>query len=192
MALTVSRKELLANGDDAMFRRVVHDALGFGARLQEIRDRFGEIIGLSGPAYSVLIAIEHLGEAEDVGVSRVSEHLHLSGAFVTIEVGKLVRKGLVDKRASERDRRRVVLTVTQLGRALLDELSPPQRSINDAIFDHFSRSEFREFARFIQWLVDDADRALALLKARKSGTGRPQKRLSRALSAQLKKDCHLA
>lgn len=173
MTLTVSREELLDCGNDVLFRRVVHDALGFAARLQEIRDRFGKLIGLSGPAYSVLIAVEHLGEAEDVGVNRVSEHLHLSGAFVTIEVGKLVRRGLINKRVSERDRRRVVLTVTPLGRTLLEELSLTQRPINDAIFAQFSPAEFREFARFIQWLVADVDRALTMLKARNEGMERP-------------------
>ena len=95
MALTVSRPELLVDGEDHLFRQVIHDALGFSARLQEIRNRLGETIGLSGPAYSVLIAIDHLSQHGEVGVSRVSDHLHLSGAFVTMEVNKLVKAGLV-------------------------------------------------------------------------------------------------
>src|SRR3546814_8256149 len=74
MPLTVSKPELLVNGEDHLFRQVIHDALGFSVRLQEIRNRLGEAIGLTGPAYSILIAIEHLSEGEGVGVSRSEEH----------------------------------------------------------------------------------------------------------------------
>src|SRR3546814_11163571 len=89
MPLTVSKPELLVTGEDHLFRRVIHDALGFSVRLQEIRNRLGEAIGLTGPAYSILIAIAHLREGEGVGVRGVSEPLNLSGASVTIEVAKL-------------------------------------------------------------------------------------------------------
>src|ERR1700744_3280407 len=112
MPFTVSKPELLTDGSDSVFRQALHDALGFGARLQEIRNRLGETIGLSGPAYSILIAIEHLGLEGEVGISRVGDHLHLSGAFVTIEVNKLVKAGLVDKTPHPEDGRRVVLKVT--------------------------------------------------------------------------------
>src|SRR3546814_2443471 len=100
MPRDVSNPELLVNGEDNLFRQVIHDALGFSVRLQEIRNRLGEAIGLTGPAYSILIAIEHLSEGEGVGVSRVSDHLHLSGAFVTIEVAKLVKADLVDRKST--------------------------------------------------------------------------------------------
>src|SRR5690348_11308671 len=43
MTLTVSRPELLINGNDQLFRRALHDALGFGSRLQEIRNCLGEV-----------------------------------------------------------------------------------------------------------------------------------------------------
>lgn len=42
--------------------------------------------------------------------------MHLSGAFVTIEVNKLVFAGLVDKQRHTDDRRRVVLRTSE-GRA---------------------------------------------------------------------------
>ena len=117
----------IAIDDDAVFRQAIHDALGFSARLQEIRNGLAELTGLSGPAYSILIAIEHLSREAEVGISRVGEHLHLSGAFVTIEVNKLVKAGLVDKRQHPEDGRRVILTVTEQALRLLNELAPIQR-----------------------------------------------------------------
>lgn len=163
MPLTVSKPELLVNGEDHLFRQVIHDALGFSARLQEIRNRLGEAIGLTGPAYSILIAIEHLSQTEGVGVSRVSDHLHLSGAFVTIEVAKLVKAGLVDKVAHPEDGRRVILTVTDRAHALLDELAPVQRPVNDTIFAGLDAAQFEAFADIIASLVGGTEEALALL-----------------------------
>lgn len=163
MPLTVSRPELLTNGSDQLFRQVIHDALGFSARLQEIRNQLGEVIGLSGPAYSILIAIDHLSSEGKVGVSRVSEHLHLSGAFVTLEVNKLVRAGLVNKETHPEDGRRVILTVTKMARAKLAKLVQTQRPVNDTIFASLAADDFRVFAKIIKSLVGGTEEALALL-----------------------------
>jgi MarR family transcriptional regulator, organic hydroperoxide resistance regulator len=163
MKNTVSKAELLHEGGDALFRQAIHDSLGFSVRLQEIRNRLGEVIGLSGPAYSILIAIDHLSDSEEVGVSRVSEHLHLSGAFVTNEVAKLVKSGLIDKLPDPNDGRRVMLRVTKKARVLLEELLETQRPVNDTIFADMSASQFKSFSRIIASLASGAEEALALL-----------------------------
>lgn len=164
MPVTISRPELLQDGDDAPFRQMIHDALGFGTRLLEIRNRLGEVIGLSGPAFSILIAIEHLSKDADVGISQVSEHLHQSGAFVTLEVAKLVKAGLVDKFANPEDGRRVIVEVTDKARALLAELAETQRPVNDAIFAGLDPDEFRTFATIAAKLVSGTEESLALLR----------------------------
>jgi DNA-binding MarR family transcriptional regulator len=163
MPLTVTRPELLVGGNDQLFRQAIHDALGFSSRLQEIRNRLGEAIGLSGPAYSILIAIEHLSSEGEVGISRVSDHLHLSGAFVTIEVNKLVKAGLVHKEGHPEDGRRVVLTVTAHAHEKLTELVVTQQPVNDEIFRSFTAEDFQTFARMMGLLVGGTQGALALL-----------------------------
>lgn len=162
MPLTVTRPELLVGGDDQLLRQVVHDSLAFSARLQEIRNRLGETIGLTGPAYSIMIAIDHLSADGEVGVSRLSDHLHLSGAFVTIEVNKLVKSGMVAKAPHPEDGRRVLLSVTAKGHGLLDELVETQRPVNDAIFGNLTAEQFQAFAQIIASLVGGAKEALAL------------------------------
>jgi MarR family transcriptional regulator, organic hydroperoxide resistance regulator len=164
MPLTVSRAELLVTEDDAVFRQAIHDALGFSSRLEEIRNGLAALTGLTGPAYSILIAIEHLSRETEVGISAVGEHLHLSGAFVTNEVNKLVKAGLVGKRQHRDDGRRVVLTVTAQASRLLNNLAPIQRPVNDAIFATLTRTQFRNFAQIIASLVNGTKEALPLLQ----------------------------
>ena len=160
---TVSKPELLVDGKDAAFRRFIHDFLAFAARLMEVRGGFGESMGLTGTAYSTLISIAHLSGEEGVGVSRIAEHLHLSGAFVTIEVAKLVKAGLVRKRTNAKDRRRVLLTVTPKARQMLDELTRIQAPVNDALFDCLSAAEFEILRDIMARLVPCADHALSLI-----------------------------
>ena len=133
--LTVSRAELLSDGTDRVFRELVHDMLAVSARVQAIRNGLGASLGLTGSQYTILITIEHhQGHPEGVGVNQVAEHLHLSGAFVTLEVNKLVARGLVDKTVNAADRRRVSLRPTDAASQLLLGLTPLQRPVNDALF----------------------------------------------------------
>lgn len=160
--MTVSRPELLQDGNDYLFRQFVHDTLAFGARIQGIRDALAGVIGLSGPQYTVLIAIAH-EEGDGVGINYVAERLHLSAPFVTIEVKKLVAARLVSKTTNPADGRRVLLKVTDKGLRLLHELKTVQRPVNDALFDPLAAEDFARMRRKMGELVGSADRALKLL-----------------------------
>jgi MarR family transcriptional regulator, organic hydroperoxide resistance regulator len=160
---TVSKSELMPGGDDEVFRTFIHDFLAFSARVDQCRAGFGDRLGISGIAYTTLISVAHLQGEEGVGVSRIAEHLHLSGAFVTIEVSKLVKAGLIHKRANQEDRRRVLLTVTPKARKLLEQLVEVQAPVNDALFDCLSASEFRQLASMMARLVACGDKAVALM-----------------------------
>ncbi len=162
--LTVSKAELLVDGSDRDFRQLVHDTLAFAARIQEVRSRLGALIGLSGAQYTILVAIAHLqGRDGGVGVNLLADHLHLSGAFVTIEVNKLVAADLVTKAVNPEDRRRVLLTITAKANALLDELTVVQRPANDTLFDCLSAEDFHAFRAVVARLVTTGDRTLKLI-----------------------------
>ncbi|TCT06152.1 MarR family winged helix-turn-helix transcriptional regulator [Aquabacter spiritensis] len=161
--LTVTRPELLVDGSDREFRRLVHALFGFLVRHEAIRSGHGERIGLAGIEYTVLISIAHLAASEPaLSVNGLASHLHLSGAFVTTVTNKLARQGLVTKTPDAADRRRVQLQVTDKGRLLLAELAPVQRRVNDIEFESLSREDFKYLLALIERMVDSADRALKL------------------------------
>lgn len=160
--ITVTRPELLKDGSDADFRKMVHDLLAFSSRLEAVRQSFGTIVGLSGIQYTLLISVSHLQQASGVGVKALAEHLSLSGAFVTIETGKLVKKGLIGKRTNPEDRRRVQLFVTELGQEHLSNLAPVQQEVNDVLFGSLSQSDFDRLSDIVDGLVSDAERAVQL------------------------------
>jgi DNA-binding MarR family transcriptional regulator len=161
--LTVSRAELLNGGSDGDFRGFVHGLLAFSARLEAVRQGFAALLGLTGIQYTVLISIRHLQNEGAVTVGAIADHLHLSGAFITIETGKLVRLGLITKVQNLEDRRRVCLRVTSRGRDLLAGLAPLQVAVNDTLFDFLAADQFRVVATMMDRIVASGDRALSLL-----------------------------
>jgi len=164
MPLTASKKTLLAYGTDAKFRSFVHDFLAFSSRLIAIRAGFGAYLNLTGTSYTTLIAVAFLQGEKGVGINEVAEHLHLSGAFVTIEVSKLVKSGLIRKRPNTKDRRRVLLTVSPNGQQLLNRLANVQAPVNDKLFGGLTSKEAEVLAGILPKLVVAGDQALALLK----------------------------
>lgn len=161
-ALTISRPELLVDGSDAQFRRLVHSLFGFLVRHQTLREGHAAVIGLAGIEYTTLISIRHLSAMGDVHVRAVADHLHLSGAFVTTVTNKLETKGLITKTSHPGDRRRISLVVTSHGAELLERLAPTQQQINDVQFGCLSAKEFQQLLDMVQRLVDSSDRAIAL------------------------------
>jgi DNA-binding MarR family transcriptional regulator len=162
--LTVNRPELLIDGSDDEFRALVHDALAFSARLEAIREGYGQIVGVTGPQYSILISIAHLSRCGNVSIGTVADHLHLSGSFVTTETNKLMELGLLKKETDPADRRRVILRLTSKSWDQFCKLAKIQSVVNDQHFASLSRKDFFELRRIMMGLVESTDKALTLLK----------------------------
>jgi DNA-binding MarR family transcriptional regulator len=170
--LTISRPSLLEDGSDDAFRQLLQDMLSVTARLQGIRDMFGTIAGVSGPQYSMMIAISHQEKlGVPVTVSGLAGHLHVSGPFITAEAKKLEKAGLLAKTPNPTDRRSVFLTLTDRGNALIDGIRPIVRAGNDEIFRDISASDFKVLRQVMAALVPRLDDALALTQRRKLGAG---------------------
>jgi len=162
MPRTISRPELLVDGSDVQFRRLVHNLFAFFARHEQIRSGHAKYIGLAGTEYTVLISIAHLSGHGAVNIKTVGSHLHVSGAFVTSVVRRLQERGFVEKRTDSGDRRRVTLTVTDAGYRLLERLAPVQRQVNDVEFDCLSASDVTALLYILDRLIDSSNRAVSL------------------------------
>jgi DNA-binding MarR family transcriptional regulator len=143
---------------------MVHAALAFSARLHAIRDGYAELVGLSGPQYTILVSIEHLQNAGDIGVKQLADHLSLSGTFVTTETKKLEEAGYVTKAKGQEDKRRVSLRTTSAGTNLLRRLSKVQQQVNNVHFGSLTGDEFKIMRKVMPELVASSDAGLSLLR----------------------------
>ncbi|HSU76017.1 MAG TPA: hypothetical protein VLI89_03050, partial [Burkholderiales bacterium] len=73
---TVSRPALLVGGSDAEFRRLIHDLIAYGHRLDACRDAFAAIAGISGVQYEILMLVSRTA---GLAVGEVAARLHRSG-----------------------------------------------------------------------------------------------------------------
>ena len=174
--LTVSRPELLVDGSDAQFRELVHGLFALAARHEAVRDGHAAFIGLPGIQYTILIAIGHLEADDAVTVKMIADHLHVSGSFITLETGKLVRRGLITKTRRADDRRHVSLVLTSQGQLLLGRLAPRQRRVNDVQFAGITRKEFGVLLNLVERLIETSEQARSLQKYLAETDARPRRR----------------
>lgn len=160
--LTTSRPELLDDSGDHTFRELLYAYFAFGRSLDAARAKFAGYANLSTTQYLILIAVMHSRQDEPLGINQLAERLYLSGAFVTIEVNKLVSDGLIEKTTHAGDRRRVQLAVTPTGIERLTRLAAFQRPVNDALFGTLSRAEFKQLLQLLNRLAADGDQAVKL------------------------------
>ena len=57
---TASRQALLEAGSDDRFRQLVYDLLTISVRMETAREHLARRLGVSGPQYSILMAIARL------------------------------------------------------------------------------------------------------------------------------------
>ncbi|MDX8464635.1 MarR family winged helix-turn-helix transcriptional regulator [Mesorhizobium sp. VK23B] len=160
--LTASKPELLDGGEDRTLRTLLHDYFAFARNLEEARAKFASYIGLSPTQYMILILLAHSPQDEPLGINQIADRLHLSGAFVTIEVNKLVAEDLVHKSGHPTDGRRVQLVVTEEGLNRLKRLAAFQRPVNDALFGMLSHDEFGQLSRLLAKLAANGEKAVKL------------------------------
>ena len=170
---TVSAPALLLGGSDARFRQMVYDLFTVSVRMEAVRDALAKELGVSGPQYSILMAIARLAGSEGVPVRLVADQLHVTGAFVTVEAGKLVRLKLVEKSPNPNDGRSVLLRLSRQGAVRLERLAPKVCAVNDRFFGVLDRGDFETLARAASALVQRSDEAVEIARApHPDGNGR--------------------
>ena len=181
--LTVSHPALLVAGSDESFREALYlMVLAFG-RLLTCREAFGRTIALTGSQFAVLIGTAYCQNDEGVSIRALADHVQLASTHVTTEVGRLIKKGLLSKRANERDRRGVLVRLTPAGEAALLELAPFLRRVNDLLFQNISRTDFNTVARFLTTFALNSEYALAELRRSKR-----EREGTRRLKSPVRKD----
>jgi len=141
------------------------DLIAISLTMESMRAALGARIGITGPQYSILIAVHRMRPGEHVRVRDVAGYLHVSAAFVTAEAGKLAHRGLLRKLPSTSDGRSRLLSLTRRGEAQLEHLIPDIRGVNDRLFASLDRSDFACLSRIARALVKDSNGALEFLSS---------------------------
>jgi DNA-binding MarR family transcriptional regulator len=161
---TVSHSDIVKFGSDDAFRLASYTMIQAAGRLHAIREAFGRAIDVTGSQWAVLIGTAARQEMEGVSIRALADYIHLAPTHVTTEVGRLIRKGLLRKRANKKDRRGVLVQLSPRSEAALAGLAPVVRRVNDVLFQNISRREFDVMTKFLDVFVLNTEYALAELR----------------------------
>jgi DNA-binding MarR family transcriptional regulator len=161
LPLSISRREMLVDGSDQEFRRLIYRMLITAARLADIRNAIAARVGVSGTQYTMLMSVLHLQGVEGISIGALAGHLEVTGPHVTGEIRKLAALGLVRKVANPSDRRGVLVRLSAEGRRRLLRAFAFVRGVNDRLFAQVTGAEFEASVGFNRKFVRNTQATLA-------------------------------
>jgi len=147
------------SGGDADFRKLIYGIFTITVNFDRIREHMATALGLSGIQYHILMVVAELTPSYRVTVSLIADRLHTSGAYVTMESKKLMRRGFLDKRPNPEDGRSVILELTAEGQAAIDSFTPHLQAINGELFDGMGPETFARFREIVEHMAKTSSRA---------------------------------
>jgi DNA-binding MarR family transcriptional regulator len=160
---TVSNPNLLVEGSDAPFRRMLHTFFAIQNSIAALREGFSRIIGISPPQHDLLMLIYRENDGLGISVGELAALVQLTSAFVATETNKLSAAGFIEKAPDPVDRRRVILRVTSHGAEKLAVLSGFQRQVNDVMFECLDGRAFRKLAKILDEVLPCSQQAATLV-----------------------------
>jgi len=145
--LTTTLKTFVKGGSDRKLRKLVYTLVALGNLMAHHRKLCADHIGVS-EAQAIMLRM--IAESQDATVGQLAQRLQVTSQFVTIEIGDLVKEGVVEKRPNKADRRSVLLHLTAKGEGLVRDLSRIMRIGNDI----WLRSLSEEQAQMLQDTLD--------------------------------------
>lgn len=123
-------------------QRIWRDYLRMGVRLQAAMNRqLQRDCGLSLADYDVLVV---LSESGPLRVYELGEALAWEQSRLSHQLTRMRRKGLVERRGSNEDRRGSVVEIAPAGRAALDAAAPGHAAlVRETVFDGLSAAQLR-------------------------------------------------
>ena len=141
---------------------LVYDLIKLSNQLARNRGHFASYAGVTDAQWLMMMII---AETRGTTVGHLAQQLNVTSQFVTIEIGNLVKKDIVEKRPNETDRRSMILSLTPNGKDVLRKVSPMVRKANDIMFRSLTEERAKVFKDMISTLTTDGATALHELEA---------------------------
>ena len=125
------------------------------ARSPELR---GELASVTVHQLEVL----HGLVAGDVTMSQLARRLDISESAATDVADRLVRQGLAERRSDLRDRRVVVLALSEEGRRIIGRIERQRRKMAESILGALSDAQLRDLLGLIEVMVAGSPPAAAV------------------------------
>ena len=147
-------------------RDLIWDIFAISSHLAEVRRVWAKMLGVSGPQWLILMAVDYLDERNGVSVGTVSTKLHVNQTFVVAQSKTLEANGYLARRISEKDARVVLMSLTDQTRRKLTVIAPRRREVNDFIFSQIDEANMKTVSQAMSLIRTKLERAVILLAER--------------------------
>ena len=162
-----------SNGDNTLFERIeqVIVQIGWLGQRQFMQLLSDNRFDLTVPQFHTLL---HLNYCEgECKMSDLARSTHQSAASLTGVVDRLLEKRLVERGRPEGDRRQVVVSVTERGRALVQSIKHARRDEARAALAHMRQDELHELLRLLDLMLAEM---IEVVAANEQPAGHPAAR----------------
>lgn len=157
-----------ASGIDEGPRDLIWDIFAISSHLAEVRRVWATMLGVSGPQWLILMAVDYLDEGNGVSVGTVSAKLHVNQTFIVAQSKTLEANGYLKRRNSEKDARVVLMSLTDQTRRRLTLIAPRRREVNDLIFSQIDEATMKKVSQAMSLIRTKLESAVILLAQRKA------------------------
>lgn len=133
------------------------------AELVQYVDKMLGAHGMAMGRMSVMMTL-HIDPAGTSTPGQIAERCGVTAATITRLVDGLLADGLVERTADAVDRRSLRVTITDKGRAQMEQLLPPHFRNIAELFSVFTKAERKEMARLLEKLFGQLDKLNSELK----------------------------
>ena len=143
----------MMNGMDC--RERMNDALvNLFRDINSLEERAIEGSGFDDLTINDVHVIDAIGLGEPKNMTAISRELSVTVGTLTIAMNGLVKKGYVDRQRSEKDRRRVNISLTEKGRRAFESHAGFHRAMVDRIAGNLSLEEMESLMNLLTRLTD--------------------------------------
>lgn len=122
-----------------------------------VKQHFREIEATCGISGSQLWLLNEIASHPELGVSRVAENLAIHQSTCSLLVEKLVKKRLVEKQRLAEDQRKVGLSITAQGRAILEKAPQPVDGILPKVLAGLATTELSKLEESLELVISQLD-----------------------------------
>lgn len=144
-------------------QQLAWDIASINVHLEGIRYFWAKELGISGPQWMILLAIEDLDRGKGVPVKDVSSMLHVDPSFITTQSKMLEKNGFMRRIPSQEDARVVLMSLSDKASKKIAALSSRREAVSTFVLADFDERGLREIATHIAVLKGRLEKAMLMV-----------------------------
>lgn len=153
-----------SESNDEIVSDFIWDIASLNTHLEDIRRAWARLLGISGPQWLILMAVDTSNSSDGISVGDVSEKLQVQPTFVTAQSKILEGSGYLRRKGSATDGRIVLMSLTDKARREIAKLSSQRKALDEFIFADLSIRSLRDITEKLALVRNRAKMAASRLE----------------------------